>query len=1071
MNYIKKSKESGCNYDIIYMLLLIILLITTNIVYVSAYNNINFKNITSEDGLSQGTVETIIQDDQGYIWLGTNDGLCRYNGYEFKIYKHDEELENSITNNYIVDIKQDNLGNIWVGTANGLSKIDTKTDLITNYNMNDEEKSLSHYNIGDILITKSGDVLVGTSDGLNIYNEKKDEFYRIFNKDSDLSSQFIRSLAEDENQNIWVATNNGIDKIDIKNNKNIISFKTGHGKFDISENDIYVVRYDPKGYIWAGALKEGLNRIDINTNEVKQYKNDYRDEKSLPGNYVKDILRDSSGNLWVGTDNGLAKYNEQTENFATYKNKIYDKTSLVNDEVFSIQEDESGLIWVGTYAGISMFDPNTNIEHYKKDPFDENSISDNPIHGIYEDKDGLLWVGTNSKGVNVINRKNYNVKHLNKTSKDYPISDDNINDIVGIDNKIFIATKNGLNEVDKDFKTINIYNTEDGICNNNITALFADSKKNVWIGTANGISVLNTNTNEIIDITDILTNHNIEDQYIKVIYEDSKGNYWVGCFIDGGLVKIDPNKRTIENYRNKKEDKTSISSNNIRSIVEDKNRNIYIGTSYGLNKLNESNNTFERYLEKDGLSNNTVYGLLVDDNNNLWASTNLGISKLDTNTMTFETFNIIDGFQGNEFNGRAYYKNKSGELFFGGINGLNIFRPNDINRSRYVPTVIFDEFKVNGKVYKDINNQEFKYNENTINISVFISNYKNTKNIQYMYKLEGVSDSWDISRSNNINYSDLAPGTYTLKIKARIYSGKVSDESAVKFIIKLPIWKSKAAILIYLIIITIVIYRTINSVKRLDNLVKNKTLQLTKEMEKNDKLLKKVIELEKRKNNYFVNLSHELRTPLNVISSTEQLVTELNKSKDGIGKSKLNGCMQVVRRNTKRLLNLINNIIDTAKIESGSYQLNIREHDIVYIVEETTLSLKDYIERKGIELIIDPEMEEKIIKCDEHEIERCIVNLVSNAAKFTPEGGTIEVTIEDLDEKVKIIVKDTGIGIDKKYHDSIFNRFNQVIDQGAKSKGGSGLGLTITKQIIDMHGGQISVESELGKGCKFIIIL
>ncbi len=1056
---------------IIYMLLLIILLITTNIVYVSAYNNINFKNITSEDGLSQGTVETIIQDDQGYIWLGTNDGLCRYNGYEFKIYKHDEELENSITNNYIVDIKQDNLGNIWVGTANGLSKIDTKTDLITNYNMNDEEKSLSHYNIGDILITKSGDVLVGTSDGLNIYNEKKDEFYRIFNKDSDLSSQFIRSLAEDENQNIWVATNNGIDKIDIKNNKNIISFKTGHGKFDISENDIYVVRYDPKGYIWAGALKEGLNRIDINTNEVKQYKNDYRDEKSLPGNYVKDILRDSSGNLWVGTDNGLAKYNEQTENFATYKNKIYDKTSLVNDEVFSIQEDESGLIWVGTYAGISMFDPNTNIEHYKKDPFDENSISDNSIHGIYEDKDGLLWVGTNSKGVNVINRKNYNVKHLNKTSKDYPISDDNINDVVGIDNKIFIATKNGLNEVDKDLKTINIYNTEDGICNNNITALFADSKKNVWIGTANGISVLNTNTNEIIDITDILTNHNIEDQYIKVIYEDSKGNYWVGCFIDGGLVKIDPNKRTIENYRNKKEDKTSISSNNIRSIVEDKNGNIYIGTSYGLNKLNESNNTFERYLEKDGLSNNTVYGLLVDDNNNLWASTNLGISKLDTNTMTFETFNIIDGFQGNEFNGRAYYKNKSGELFFGGTNGLNIFRPNDTNRLKYVPNVIFDEFKVNGKVYKDINNQEFKYDENTINISVFISNYKNTKNIQYMYKLEGVSDSWDISRSNNINYSDLAPGTYTLKIKARSYSGKVSDESAVKFIIKPPIWKSKAAILIYLIIIIIVIYRTINSVKRLDNLVKNKTLQLTKEMEKNDKLLKKVIELEKRKNNYFVNLSHELRTPLNVISSTEQLVTELNKSKDGIGKSKLNGCMQVVRRNTKRLLNLINNIIDTTKIESGSYQLNIREHDIVYIVEEATLSLKDYIERKGIELIIDPEMEEKIIKCDEHEIERCIVNLVSNAAKFTPEGGTIEVTIEDLDEKVKIIVKDTGIGIDKKYHDSIFNRFNQVVDQGAESKGGSGLGLTITKQIIDMHGGQISVESELGKGCKFIIIL
>ena len=434
------------------MLLLISLIITTNIVYVSAYTNINFKNITSEDGLSQGTVETIIQDDKGYMWLGTNDGLCRYNGYEFKIYKHDEESKNSITNNYIVDIKQDKSGNIWVGTANGLSKIDTKTDTITNYNMNDEEKKLSHYNIGDILITKSGDVLVGTSDGLNIYDEKKDEFYRIFNKENELSSQYIRSLAEDENQNIWVATNNGIDKIDIKNKKNIVSFKEGNSKFNISENDIYVVRYDSKGYIWAGALKEGLNRIDINTNEVKQYKNNHSDEKSLPGNYVKDILRDGSGNLWVGTDNGLAKYNDKTENFTTYRNKIYDKNSLVDDEIFSIQEDQSGLIWVGTYAGISMFDPNTNIEHYKKDPFDENGMSDNSIHGIYEDKDGLLWVGTNSKGVNIINRKNNNIKHLNNTSKDYPISDDNINDIVGIDNKIYIATKNGLNEVDKELK-------------------------------------------------------------------------------------------------------------------------------------------------------------------------------------------------------------------------------------------------------------------------------------------------------------------------------------------------------------------------------------------------------------------------------------------------------------------------------------------------------------------------------------------------------------------------------------------------------------------------------------------
>ena len=1050
------------------MLLLIIILISTNLVYVSAYTNINFKNINGQEGLPQGTIGSIIQDDKGYMWLGTNDGLCRYNGYEFKVYKHDEDLENSITNNYIVDINKDKSGYIWVGTANGLSKIDPSTDLITKYNMNDTKKNISNYNISDILVTKSGDILVSTADGLNIYNKKEDSFNRIFNKKTDLSSQYICSLEEDKDGNIWVGTNSGLDKININTKKNIQTFKEGKGKFNITENYISVVKYDKKGYIWAGSEKEGLNRIDIKTNEVKKYKHDYSDKKSLPGNYVKDILRDSYGNLWVGTDSGLAKYNEKTEKFITYKSKVYDNTSLINDEVFCIYEDKSGLIWVGTYSGISMFYPNTNIEYYKMDPLDKNSLSENSVHGIYEDNEGLVWVGTNSKGVNIINRKNSTVAHLNKQ---YSISDDNINDIVGIGNKIYIATKNGLNEIDKGLKTVKVYKTKDGISSNNITCLFADNKKNIWIGTENGINILNTNTNEIIDISHLLAENNIYDKYIKVIYQDSQENYWIGCFIDGGLVKIDPHKKTVKNYRNVKNDKTSISSNNILSITEDKKGDIYIGTSYGLNKLDKSNDTFKRYLEKDGLSNNNIYGVLIDDDNNLWASTNSGLSNLNTKTDTFKVFSVLDGFQGNEFNTRAYYKNKKGELFFGGINGLNIFKPSYTNKKCNISNVIFDEFKVNGNTYKDINGQKFSYSENNISIGVFMADYKNTSNIQYMYKLVGLNDDWIVSKSNRINYSDLNAGNYILKVKARDHSGKVSDESVIKFTIKAPFWRSKLALLIYFLLIILIIYRNTTKVKRLDNLVKNKTLQLTNEMEKNNKLLQKVIELEKRKNNYFVNLSHELRTPLNVIYSTEQLITEINKSKGGVQKDKLNEYMQVIRRNTNRLLKLINNIIDTSKIESGTYQLQIKENDIVYIVEEATLSLKDYIERKGINLIIDPEIEEKIIKCDESEIERCIVNLVSNAAKFTPEGGSIEVCIKEIDENVMITVKDTGIGIDKKYHESIFNRFNQVVDESSKSKMGSGLGLTITKQIIEMHGGRIYVESEVGKGCKFVIVL
>ncbi|MGL4913819.1 MAG: ATP-binding protein, partial [Romboutsia sp.] len=486
--------------------------------------------------------------------------------------------------------------------------------------------------------------------------------------------------------------------------------------------------------------------------------------------------------------------------------------------------------------------------------------------------------------------------------------------------------------------------------------------------------------------------------------------------------------------------------------------------------LNKTHDSFKKYTTKDGLPNNTIYGILIDEENNPWVSTNLGISKLNIKTNSFENFNIIDGLQANEFNGAAYHKNSSGEFIFGGINGLNIFNPRELTKNNYTPNVQFGSFEVNGKEYKSINNLKLRYDQNFINIEVFLPDYKNIRGIQYIYKLEGASDEWSILDTNKINYSNLYPGKYKFKIKARNHNGITSEEASVTFTIKPPFWAGKIAFGVYVLIIASLGYYNINRVKMLDKMVKNRTEQLSEEMEKNNKLLNKVIELERSKNNYFINLSHELRTPLNVIYSIEQLITGLNKSNKVIEREKLNEYMDVVRRNTKRLLALINNLIDTSKMESSNYTLDIKPNDIVYIVEEATLSLKNYIESKGIKLVIDPEIEEKIINCDAYEIERCIVNIVGNAAKFTPSGGSIEVIIKENKDKVKIIIKDTGIGIDKKYHESIFDRFNQVTDFN-ENKGGSGLGLTITKQIIDMHNGIIFVDSEVNKGTIFTIML
>ncbi|WP_315080912.1 two-component regulator propeller domain-containing protein [uncultured Clostridium sp.] len=1051
---------------------LLVIILICNTLFTNCYNNVqasvvNFKSITIEDGLPQSSVETIFQDSKGYIWIGTQNGLSKYNGKNFKTYRYKDDSIDSIANNVILAIKEDTKENLWVGTSNGLSKINLNTYEIKNYYEDKEKGNLSNYNICDILITKDGNVLVATADGLNVYDEHEDKFERILYDDNKqiLSNQVIYSLDEDEEGNLWIGTECGLNKIDI-NKKEVIQL---YNEENTIEKSIYKVYADNHGYVWVGTFGAGLLKVSTETNKITEYTVDESKTNALQGGFIKDILRDSNGVTWICTDEGLAKYDEKNNEFITYLNKIYDKYSLTDNNTFSIIEDRTGLMWVGTYSGISTFDPNNNIRHYKKNPSEKNSLSSNSIQGIYEDDEELLWIGTDKDGVNILNTKINFVNHLNTDNSN--LISDKINFITGRGNDIWIATDNGLSKFDKNTKKIKSFTVSDGLSHNKIVSLLIDNKDYLWIGTADGINVLNTKTYEITNLTDIFKKNGVIDTYFYSIFQDSAGMCWIGSYIEGGLIKINPENNYIKIYKKDENNKNTLSSNSIISITEDKNNNLWVGTNYGINKFNKKSEKFTRYTEKNGLANNTIYGILIDKNNNPWVSTNYGISKLDINTNTFFNLNTSNGLQSNEFNGNSYFKNNKGEFIFGGINGINIFDSKEISEKAYSEYAIFDEFEVKGKEYNDINDMKFDWYENMIKAKIFVPDFRNTNNTKYYYKLSSVDSDWIVSNENEFVYNNLKPGKHILKVKVMNGYGDISKENQVKFIIKPPLWKSSEAIFMYFFMILLIIYLSITKLKNLDRMVEKRTKQLKDEMEKNIKLFDKVIDLERRKNNYFVNLSHELRTPLNVISSTEQLISELNKQDDGIDKEKLSYYMKIIKRNSNRLLKLINNIIDTNKIESGRYEINLKENDIVYLVEETSLSLKDYIENKGIHLIIDPEMEEKIIMCDSYEIERCIVNLVSNAAKFTPEGGEIKVTLKELNNKVIITVKDTGIGIDPKYHKAVFDRFNQIIDANSESKGGSGLGLTITKHIIDLHKGKIYVNSDIGKGCEFVIIL
>lgn len=1063
------------------MWFLLIFVITFSVVFtedaIGKNKNINFKSLTIENGLSQNSVSSIFQDSEGYMWFGTSDGLNKYDGYNFESYKFDRRSNKSIAGSYIADIAEDFEGNIWIATSKGVSKIEKESENIKNYFYDkNDTKGISHYNIWNILVDSKGRVWIGTENGLNLYDKKNDSFIRFYKQDNDnsLSDNFILSLDEDDNGVIWIGTKNGLNSFDYEKNR-FTQYLSTDDNLRLSNGYIYDIYCDKNQVIWAATRSGGLNRIDLKNQKITYYKNDgnISNKKQIPSNGVRTLKRISTGELLIGTDKGLCKYNEQQNEFIIFEHKVYDNQSIVNNDILSLYEDRTGLIWVGTYDGINMFNPNTLFTHYKLDPFAKTTFSDKSIMGIYEDDDGLIWFGTIRGGLNCLNRKTGEVKsYTHDPNNPNSISNNAIWHVNANNNEeIWVSTLNGLNKFDKKTEKFTRYYVEDGLSSNETRYIYFDSKDNMWIGSRNGLTVMDPDGNFKVE-NEIFKSGGLTDEFITSIYEDSEGNYWIGAALNGGVLKYNRETGYVKNYISDENDSNSLSMNSIKCIKGDVQGNIWIATNYGLNKLDPKTETFTAYTESEGLSNNFVYGILIDDEQNPWVSTNSGISKLDIKQNKFIKFNVTDGLQSNEFNTYTMFKSKSGEMFFGGINGFNSFFPKDLKQDSTIPKVVLGEVFFNGIPIKHSNKIELKYNENHFNIEFFLPDYKNIARTEYSYKLEGFDKYWVYSKNrNHANYTNIPSGQYEFKVKARNTAGIWSEETTIPINIMAPPWKTPLAYIIYILIITLIIWFIWNYVKILEKMVDQRTMELNRKLEENKSLYNKLIQTERYKNNYFINLSHELRTPLNVVLSTVQLLNKFTISKIPIENCKMLYYLEVMNKNSNRLLKLINNIIDTSKIDSGSYKIQTKKVDIVYLVEEVALSMKEFIEGNGIELIIDPEIEEKEVECDTGDIERCIVNLIGNAVKFTEKGGLIEIKIFDRQDKVDISVRDTGMGIEPKYHESIFNRFSQAYDQSSEEHGGSGLGLTLTMQLIKLHNGNIKLKSEVGKGSEFIITI
>lgn len=1052
---------------------------------VNAYSiedNIRFKSITIEDGLSQTSVESIFQDSKGYMWFGTSDGLNRYDGDEFKIYRYKLNSNNSLTSNYVDAIIEDKEGYIWVGTSKGLNKLDTSNDKITKF-ISDENNSnsISHYNVWAMLEDRTGDIWVATEKGLNRYKRNSGIFIKYFNipdNSNSLSQDFTTCLYEDAEGLIWIGTKNGLNSIDPKNDKITRYMVSGDFKNSINSNYITKITGDAEGRIWIGTKEGGLSVYNKKEDTIKRFIKDENNPYSIPSNNIKALLKDSHGTLWVGTEQGLCKYLESSNRFIRYYNTYNDKESLVNNDVLSIYEDKSGMIWVGTLKGISIFFSNPLFKHYKREVGGKNSLNDDIISGIYEDSEGLLWVGTYSAGLNYIDERNKEIRSFINNPKDKSsISNNSIGNITG-DNEgnIWIATAQGLNKYDKKTKKFTTYlkgeSGANSISSNEVKYVLEDSKGILWIATRDGLDSYDKKENLFKNYNDLLKANGLEGYFISTIYEDRQGILWLGSGLNGGLIKYNRSLNSIKIYKHYEQDNNSLTSNSIKSITEDSLGHLWIATNHGINKFDKNKESFTRYTEDQGLSNNYTYAILIDSLNNPWISTNAGICKFEVNSNKFISFGIADGLQSNEFNSNSYFKSKSGEMFFGGINGFNRFTPENIMSIDYSPKAVIKDFKIYDKSTVVKNFINLKHNENYFSLDFFIPDYKNPNKRQYAYMLEGVDKDWIYTTDKgHANYTNVDGGKYTFKVKGRNYNGTWSEPTILRIEINTPPWKTWWAYTTYIILVILAVFFIWNYVKILENLVRQRTIQLNNKLEENESLYNKLLRYEKQKNNYFVNLSHELRTPLNVILSALQLIDKFQKQEEVLEKEKLKKYTDIIKRNSNSLLKVINDLIDASKIETGHYKLNIKKIDIVFLVEEVALSMKDYIESNGLEFIFDTEEEELLLQCDPIEIERCVVNLISNAVKFTPEGGTIWINIYNKKDHVSISVKDSGIGIAEEDQVKIFSRFGQVDSIDSNKKQGSGIGLTLVKSLIEIHEGNISLKSKSGEGSEFIIEL
>jgi ligand-binding sensor domain-containing protein/signal transduction histidine kinase/DNA-binding response OmpR family regulator len=1063
---------------------------------------LRFTHLSGEQGLSNSTIEAICQDSRGFMWIGTRDGLNRYDGHTMVVFRNDPGDSTSLSDSYIRCIYEDRHHGLWVGTVNGLNLFDPARGTFTRWKHRDGDSgSLSNNIITSLLEDANGRLWIATyGGGLNLRDRATGRLrsFRMGGGPGSLRDDRILCLHEDKTGLIWVGTQSGLDLFHVETAQ--FSAMENPAATNASGNAIIAIQEDRQGDLWLGTEDDGLYLFDPLRRSFTRYAHSDKDASSLGNNMIKCMLMDHKGQLWAGSINGgLNLLHTPAGNFYHYAYEPGNGSSLSQRTISALYEDRQGNLWVGTHrGGINIYSPGIEkFDLYRQEP-SAGSLSYNDVKTFAEDRSGNIWVGTDGGGLDLFLRDQHSFKNYrNDPFNDRSLGSNAVLDVMqDREGRLWVSTwGGGLNLFDPVHGTfiryLNDPHDPHSISSNFVQKTIEDYAGNLWVATYyGGLNVFDPSHpsfRRVIDDPSGATSLSGKD--IVSLLEDKEGRVWIGTD-DGGLNCYHPDTRHFTHYFT-----SAGRMPDLRVLFTDSKGRLWVGQK-GLYLLDAERDSFRVFTNKAGLANEFIKGITEDGQGNLWIATSNGLTELNPDTYVFKKYNTGDGLQDLEFEANAFLKTKDGEMYFGGINGFNCFYPGAIRANAFIPPVYITDFQLSNRemgprvagspLASDISmtrSIRLSYRQSTFSLSFSALNFVTPENNQYAYKMEGLDTDWSyVGKENKVTYTNLGPGDYVFRVKASNNDGIWNEEgAAIRIVVTPPFWKTGWFVSLLVLLGLAGLYL----------LYRFRTRLKLREMEARKREEIRQVQLQ-----FFTNVSHEFRTPLSLILGPLEKIMK-DPSLDA------SRYLQSMHRNAQRLLSLINELMDFGKLESGSLKLSVQAGNLPAFMEELAEEFRDSAIQKEIDFVLrvgaadptavgaadvgksHPSGKGAVAWFDRQVLEKIVLNLLDNAFKYTKEGGQITLEVLPSLEHFKpsfvnelvlknpvrgshyvyIRVADTGIGISAQSIHHLFERYYRITE----SHLGSGVGLAFVKSLASLHKGDIYVYSERLKGTEILI--